>query len=332
MRENWIRTAGVSAAIFAHATAGLAMSPARQMVKPLDAPSPVEMSRQVPFDAATGVDPAVAAPPKAAVVDPLPLPPAKPAPVEKAAQSAPAPALLTGGMTQAQFLDRLMMAESGGRDNIGNPRSTALGAYQFIIATWLEVMQRHFASATAAMSIPQILALRTDRSWSRRAAEAYTNDNAVHLAAQGLPVTYPNLRLAFLLGPQGAAKILKSVPNAPVVSVLGPAVVQANPFMSGTTAASLIARSARDVGASGAKAAPLSPGEIPYAAGLATEVDPRPLARAKPRRPVVDVRCNMDLPSCRRWFVLAERRALKTLGIAAQDTKSVVGRRPTVTR
>src|SRR5262249_58306119 len=42
------------------------------------------------------------------------------------------------------FLDHLMRAESGGRDTAANPRSTALGPYQFIKSTFLDLARRHF--------------------------------------------------------------------------------------------------------------------------------------------------------------------------------------------
>lgn len=222
-------------------------------------------------------------------------------------------------MTLEKFLDRLMMAESDGRDNIANPRSTAVGAFQFIVPTWIEVMRRHFGEAAAGKTLPQLLALRTDRTWSRRAAEAYTKDNAAYLAAQGLTPSYPNLRLAFLVGPQGAMKILTAPPATPVASVLGQPVTQANPFMAGMTAAGLIARAARDISADPASAAGIT---VAAADGAA--------AKTKRKRPAVDVRCNLGLPSCKRWLALAERRVLRTLATATPAVPKSNGK--TVTR
>ena len=48
------------------------------------------------------------------------------------------------------FLDRLMTAESAGRVNAKNPRSTALGPFQFIKSTFLELTRRHFSADLAA--------------------------------------------------------------------------------------------------------------------------------------------------------------------------------------
>ncbi|MBU2533245.1 MAG: hypothetical protein KKB37_10930, partial [Alphaproteobacteria bacterium] len=81
-----------------------------------------------------------------------------------------------GGMTIENFLDRLMIAESGGNDRARNPLSTATGPFQFIESTFIAVMQRHFPKRVASLNIAQILALRTDRAVARQAAEAYTRD------------------------------------------------------------------------------------------------------------------------------------------------------------
>ena len=112
------------------------------------------------------------------------------------------PATSDQELTLDGFLDQLMIAESGGDDLARNPKSTALGAFQFISSTFLRVVRRHFASETASLSFAEILRLRTDREFARRAAEAYTKDNAYHLASHGLPTSFPNLRLAYLVGPQ----------------------------------------------------------------------------------------------------------------------------------
>ena len=59
------------------------------------------------------------------------------------------------------FLDRLMRAESGGRDTAANPRSTALGPYQFIKSTFLDLARRHFGIEVQELSEDEILRLRT---------------------------------------------------------------------------------------------------------------------------------------------------------------------------
>jgi hypothetical protein len=204
-------------------------------------------------------------------------------------------------MTMDDFLDRLMIAESGGRDTAKNPLSSATGAFQFIESTFLSVMQRHYPKRVENLSTAQILALRTDRKTARDAARAYTRDNAQILAANGHKPTFPHLRLAFLLGANGAMRILDAKPETPLAPLLGPAVMRANPFMTRLTASGLIARAARDVS--------LDPSAI---AGLQPIRDPKTGKIIMPRRtasrPRIRVRCNLALPSCRRWLALKRSR------------------------
>ena len=145
------------------------------------------------------------------------------------------------------FLDRLMVVESGGRDDARNPRSTAVGPYQFIESTFLDVARRHFQAETASLTPVQILALRTNRPFARRAAEAFTRDNADILANNGLAATPAHLRLSFLVGPSAAVRLLKAEAATPVITLLGANVVQANPFMAGMGARDLVAWSERSI-------------------------------------------------------------------------------------
>ena len=147
------------------------------------------------------------------------------------------------------FLDHLMRAESNGRNTAANPRSTALGPFQFIKSTFLDVMHRHFSADIAHLNETDILALRTDRGFARRAAAAFSKENLDYLADRGLKPTFGHLRLAFLLGPVGAAHVLQAPPARPVAQILDDKVIAANPFMRGMRAADLIARAHRDVAA-----------------------------------------------------------------------------------
>ena len=200
-------------------------------------------------------------------------------------------------MTMAIFLDRLMIAESGGNDFARNRRSSATGSFQFIVSTFLSVAERHFPKETSKLSRTQILALRTDRKFSRKAAEAYTKDNAAHLAAAGHKLTFTNLRLAYLLGPGGANRILSASPKAKVGLLLGRAVMRANPFMAGMTASDLIARAARDISTDPRSTAGIKAGK---------------LSKSARRRPRIRVRCNLSRPSCKRWLALKRRRLART--------------------
>ncbi len=252
------------------------------------------------------------------------------------------PAAGKAEMTLGTFLDRLMMAESGGQLTARNSRSSAVGPYQFIASTWLMLARSHFSAETANLNAAQILALRTERNFARRAAEAYTQSNAAYLAAQGLKPTFPHLRLAFLVGPGGAARILAAAPETRVSALLGPTVIGANPFMANMTAEALIRRAARDIEADPkttagltpdpqrvavafvnshavpAIAALLTPPVAREAAGLLRNLSQRMVtmavareqtaAAAKPARPKIEVNCDLSLPSCRKWLALAERK------------------------
>jgi hypothetical protein len=229
----------------------------------------------LPSLAAQEADPA----PRERIAPVPPLPEAK-----SAAAKSPAP------LTLEAFLDRLMMAESDGRDDARNSRSTAVGPFQFIRETFLEVARRHFANETASLSTAAILALRTDRAFARRAAAAYSKDNAAHLAREGLPASFPNLRLAYLAGPGGATRVLRAAPDARVATLLSRGAMTANPFMAGMTAAELLAKCARDL--------EVGPGSM---AGITPD---RPLPGRDASRPKIAVKCSLGLPSCRRWLAL----------------------------
>lgn len=223
-------------------------------------------------------------------------------------ETAPAPAKPDAARTGAPnddatalaaFLDRLMRAESGGDDLARNPLSTALGPFQFVEATFLEVVAHHFAAETAGLTPAQILAKRTDRAFARRAAEAYTRANAGRLAAAGIKPTFAHLRLAYLVGPSAAVRVIRMPAQTPAALVLGPAAIRANPFLARYTTADLVARAARDVGT-----------ELSAGAGV-TPSPPPPVGGHKRARAVtraITPACSLAQASCRKWLALAERR------------------------
>jgi hypothetical protein len=181
------------------------------------------------------------------------------------------------------FLDRLMHAESAGRSHAKNPRSSALGPFQFINSTFIAVMRRHFPDDVARMSEREILKLRTNREVARRAAEAFSKDNMAFLVERGVTPTFGHLRLAFLLGPQGAARVLQAAPSRPVAHVLEGGVIAANPFMRRMTVADLVARATRDVSPKGSDGVqrPVVAAAEPVAPAV-----PEPLAAPVPPVPV----------------------------------------------
>lgn len=197
------------------------------------------------------------------------------------------------------FLDRLMWAESNGRDFAANPRSTAVGPFQFIRATFMDVARRHFAELSS-FSDEEVLALRTDRAYARRAAAIYCMENLAYLTGKGLTPSFGHLRLSYLVGPMAAARLMQAHPQTPAVDILGASAIRANPFMVGLSASQLIARSARDVGEHHPAAVALAPEprKRPAASAPAPHIAPRPAA------PSFSVRCNQKLVACQRWIVM----------------------------
>jgi len=258
-----------------------------------DAPQPTGASvsaESLGSDLGTGAEPAPPPGEKAAAL-----------PAEK---STPAVAVDRSGFDA--FLDHLMHAESGGRDGAANPRSTALGPFQFIKSTFLELARRHFGVEVQELSEDEILKLRTNRAFARRCAETYSRENLAFLADQGLQPTFGHLRLAFLLGPFAAARVLQAAPATPVAEVLGPAVIRANPFMARMSASNLIAKTARDVGERASEV------DIAAQARVAA-LQPEPVAapRSRPVWRGLSARhaCNAKLASCRKFVEMQVRVA-----------------------
>lgn len=191
---------------------------------------------------------------------------------------------LTATESEKTFLDHLMRAESGGMRFAKNPASSALGPYQFVEATFLDVVQRNLPAIASGKSNADILALRVDPVISREVALLYTRENASALAAKGVPATAANLRLAFFAGVSGALKVLQAKPEEPASNLLSAAAIQANPFLKDMTAGQLVARAEREV----------EGGDVVTASPAAS--------------PKIAVRCNLKLASCRKWLALAGKR------------------------
>jgi hypothetical protein len=200
-----------------------------------------------------------------------------------------------------QFLDRLMWAESNGQAEARNPRSSAYGPYQFIESTFLYVVKRYFGEEVVTLSDEDILRLRSNFAFSRRAALAYTKENAATLREQDVPPTHANLRLAFLVGPSAAVKLLKAGTEERVADLLSAQAVAANPFLANMSVADLLEKSARDIGDVSDRAAILRRAALRSSGAAQAPQD-------------IPVRCNLGLPSCRKWLALARKRAARVAG------------------
>jgi hypothetical protein len=244
-----------------------------------------------------------------------------------------------------EFLDQLMAAESGGQQHKKNPRSTALGPFQFISSTFLVVVNKHFPHEVTGLTERQVLARRTEIVFARRVARAYANDLISALKNNGLGATPLNVRIAFLVGPSAAVRLLKSPPHKPLKGVLSAYAIAANPFMAGATIARLVQKAAADVSAIAATsrpgvslaetaapvqdaAAPTTTAKEETVAAVASKAEPAAALAAPKREPIdlpvglednamatkaaesrVEIKCQIGLASCRKWIALEEQRA-----------------------
>lgn len=133
-----------------------------------------------------------------------------------------------------------------------NKRSSATGAFQFTERTWLDLVRRHGAElgeADAAAKITvedgkptvanpadraAILALRSNSALAGSLAARYSDENRAHLGKiLGHAPTENQVRMAYLLGASGAARLLKAASSEPNVTVdkLLPAAVRSNPTL-----------------------------------------------------------------------------------------------------
>jgi hypothetical protein len=138
------------------------------------------------------------------------------------------------------LLDRLMLVESGGRQFAKNPRSSALGPFQFVKGTFLELIRRKKPDLTAGKSVAELLRLRCDPKISRGAALIYIREAAKLFNSQNFGATPANLRLAFFLGHAGALKVLAASSDRPVSSILNHSTLAANPWLKRLSAGQLI--------------------------------------------------------------------------------------------
>ncbi len=140
-----------------------------------------------------------------------------------------------------------MIAESGGARFAKNPRSSALGPFQFVEGTFLDLMRRKKPALTAGKSDAEISRLRVDPGISRDAALIYIRETAKFFTTQSVAATPANLRLAFFVGQTGALRVLAASSDKPVSSILSTSTLAANPRLKALTAGQLIRWSSRQV-------------------------------------------------------------------------------------
>lgn len=134
---------------------------------------------------------------------------------------------------------RIGIVESGGSATARNPRSSAMGLYQFTDGTWLSYFKARFGSQ--GLTDAQIIARKADTGLQNTLMDDLLADNAKALQDAGFAADPGNLYLAHFAGRKGATKLLEADPATPAVRVLGEAVIEANPFLRGKSAGDVIA-------------------------------------------------------------------------------------------
>lgn len=133
------------------------------------------------------------------------------------------------------LVNRIIQVESAGNARAKNPLSSATGLGQFISSTWIRMMNTYRPDLVASLSRQELLNLRFDPALSRAMVTNLARENEAFLRARGHQISAGRLYLAHFLGPAGAHTALSADPNATVLSVMGAAVVNANPFLKGKT-------------------------------------------------------------------------------------------------
>lgn len=131
------------------------------------------------------------------------------------------------------LIGHIIRVESAGDASAKNPRSTATGLGQFIESTWLRMMRSYRPDLVATLSSRELLDLRFDAGLSRQMVRHLAQENEAFLRARGHGISAGRLYLAHFLGPAGADMALRADPGQSVESVMGGAVVGANPFLRG---------------------------------------------------------------------------------------------------
>jgi hypothetical protein len=144
---------------------------------------------------------------------------------------------------------RIVAAESRGKAEAKNKRSTATGPAQFIDDTWLEMIRAYRPDLVKTRTRDQLLALRNKPELAREMATRFAQRNAAILDKRQLPVTAGTIYLAHFAGPAGAAALLSAPPDADAAKVMADAdstgktkreqIARANPFLDKFTVADI---------------------------------------------------------------------------------------------
>ncbi|MGX5799766.1 M23 family metallopeptidase [Bradyrhizobium sp. Arg314] len=144
--------------------------------------------------------------------------------------------------------DRIVHVESGGSARAKNPNSSATGAGQFITKTWIRMMNTYRPDLARSLSTADLLALRYDATLSREMVRNLAREGEAYLRARGHQITAGRLYLCHFLGMEGAHQVLAAAGSSQLSAVLGSAVIQANPFLTGKSVGYVIDWAERKMG------------------------------------------------------------------------------------
>lgn len=157
-------------------------------------------------------------------------------------------AIATDASAVETLTDRIVQVESGGKARAKNPLSSATGAGQFITKTWIRMMNTYRPELARTLSTADLLALRYDPTISREMVSNLAREGEAYLRARGHQITAGRLYLCHFLGMEGAHQVLSSPGSAQLSAVLGSAVIQANPFLTGKSASYVVSWAERKMG------------------------------------------------------------------------------------
>ena len=113
-----------------------------------------------------------------------------------------------------------------------NPRSSALGPYQFVDSTFAGEFRKNYPDRARGMSDREIIALKRSpegAAISEAMGPKFIANSAKVVARAGFEPDAGNVYLAHFLGPDTAVKVLRANPNAPISRYVSQEAIDANP-------------------------------------------------------------------------------------------------------
>lgn len=113
-----------------------------------------------------------------------------------------------------------------------NPKSSALGPYQFVDSTFVGEFRKNYPDRAQGMSDRQIIALKRSPEGvaiSSQMGPKFIANNAKIVERAGFVPDAGNVYLAHFLGPDTAVKVLRANPNAPISRYVSQEAINANP-------------------------------------------------------------------------------------------------------